>query len=148
MESDPIDFIPSILLTPSILLRGSLNCGNSKSVQKRPSKADIATVIASAAIPIIVLLCGMQSGLPYSFFILLRIVVCIGAFVFWAISAGEKHGNMVVLFVSICVLYNPVFPVHLAREIWIVFNVATIAIFCIGFAFWWTGLRQRRTQRD
>lgn len=115
-----------------------------KPTQKPPSKADFAAVVASAAIPILVLLWGMQPGNPYGYFVFLRMVVCFGAFVFFAIFAGEKRETLVMLFVAIAILYNPLIPVHLTREKWFVFNVTTIAAFGVGFGLWWSGLRQRR----
>ena len=119
-----------------------------KSERKPPSKADYAAVVASAAILIIVLLWGIQSGNPYGYYVFLRMVVSAGAFVFFSIFSGEKRKTLVVLFVAVAILYNPFFPVHLTREKWIVFNVATIAAFGIGFALWRVGLRQRRTSND
>lgn len=90
------------------------------------------------------LIWGMQPGNPYGYFDFLRIVVCIGAFVFAAIFAGQKLEMLVVFFAGIAILFNPLFPIHLARDKWLVIDAATIVAFGIGFGFWLAGLRQRR----
>lgn len=110
---------------------------------KTPTKGDIAAVVASAAIPMLALIWGMQPGNPYGYFVFLRIVVCLGAFVFAAIFAGQKRETLVVLFAGIAILFNPVFPIHLTRDKWLVIDAATIVMFAVGFGFWLAWLRQR-----
>lgn len=116
-----------------------------KSVLKTPTRADIAAVIASAAVPILALLWAIQPGNPYGYFVFLRIVVCFGAFVFAAIFAGEKREMLVVLFAGIAILFNPLFPVHLTRDKWLVFDALTIVAFSIGLGIWLVGWRKRRS---
>lgn len=108
-----------------------------------PSKADFAIIIASVVVPIIALLWAMQPGNPYGYYVFLRVVVCGEAFVFFSIFAGEKREFLVMLFLGIAILYNPFFPVHLSREKWLVFDVATIIAFIVGFVLWVGGVRKR-----
>ena len=117
-----------------------------KSALKTPTRADVAAVVGSAAVPILALLWAMQPGNPYGYFVFLRIVVCIGAFVFAAIFAGEKREMLVVLFAGIAILFNPLFPVHLTRDKWLVFDALTIVAFCIGLGIWLVGWRKRRSR--
>ena len=65
---------------------------------------------------------------PYGYYILLRIVVC-GIFAFLALKAHElkQEGWVWVLSIT-AVVYNPIFQVHLNRQIWFVVNVATIGL--------------------
>lgn len=111
---------------------------------KTPTKGDIAAVVASAVIPMLALIWGMQSGSQYGYFVFLRIVVCLGAFVFAAIFAGQKRETLVVLFAGIAILFNPLFPIHLTLDKWLVIDAATIVMFAVGFGFWLAWSRQRR----
>ena len=64
----------------------------------------------------------------YSYYILLRIVLC-GIFVFLAIKAHElKQVGWVWVLAITAVVYNPIVRVHLNREIWSIVNVATIGL--------------------
>lgn len=107
-----------------------------KPTPKKPTKSDIAAVIASAGVSVLVLVWGMQSGNPYGYFVFLRIVVCLGAFVFAAIFSGKKREMLVILFAGIAILFNPVFPIHLTREKWLVLDAVTIVAFCAGAGVW------------
>lgn len=114
-----------------------------KSVRKKPSKGDTAIVLACAAIPITVLIVGLQPGHSYDYFTFLRVVVFFGAFVYSALCAGEENELFKALFLLLAVLYNPFIPIHLNREIWVVINVATIASFVGGLIIWLRGLKYR-----
>lgn len=113
-----------------------------EATRRTPTKSDIATVVASAVIPVLALIWGMQPGNPYGYFTFLRIVVCFGAFVFAAIFVGQKRETLVAIFVGIAILFNPFFPVHLTRGTWLVIDATTIAVFAIGFGCWLAGLRR------
>ena len=111
---------------------------------KPPEAGDFVAVLASAAAPIAALAWGMTSGNPYGYFLFLRVVVCFGAFVFAAIAAGQGRRNLTVLFLGVVVLYNPLIPVHLTRDSWLVFNFATIAMFAYGSMVWLAKVRKDR----
>ena len=66
---------------------------------------------------------------PYGYYVLLRVVIC-GISVYLALRAYE-HQNMgwVWTLGIMAAVYNPIFRVHLTREIWSVVNVATMGIF-------------------
>ena len=71
---------------------------------------------------------------PYGYYILLRVVVC-GVCAFLASTANDSNrvGWTWALGVT-AVIYNPVFPLHLTREIWSVVNIATILM--LGVTVW------------
>jgi len=74
------------------------------------------------------LLWALNPDNPYGYYILLRWVSC-GVFAFLASKAlgAEQQGWVWMLGITAAV-YNPIFRVHLTREIWSVVNVSTIAI--------------------
>jgi len=64
----------------------------------------------------------------YGYYILLRWVCC-GIFAYLAFQALEieKQGWVWVLGIT-ALVYNPIFRVHLNRELWSIINVVTIGI--------------------
>ncbi len=67
--------------------------------------------------------------LPYGYYQLLRLVVCgSSAWIAWARYREQRWGWFAV-FAVVALAYNPLFRVHLAREIWSVANLVTIGIF-------------------
>ena len=76
----------------------------------------------------ITMLCIALMPLPYGYYTLLRIVIC-GASGLIALHEYEKKEELsawVLGFSFIAILYNPVIPVHLTREIWTPINIITI----------------------
>ena len=65
--------------------------------------------------------------MPYGYYGLLRILVC-GACLYLAVQAGNSASGWVWILGGCALLYNPIFKIHLGREIWSVVNVATIAL--------------------
>lgn len=72
---------------------------------------------------------------PYGYYQLLRLVVCsCAAIIAWGY---HRHGNGVGLkgisLLCMALLFNPVFPIHLEREIWIIFNLLGATLFSVLF---------------
>lgn len=79
---------------------------------------------------------------PYGYYVLLRVVVC-GISIYLALRAYEQQNMGWVWTLGImAAVYNPIFRVHLTREIWSVVNVVTMGIF---IATIWTVPRQPTT---
>ena len=78
-----------------------------------------------------VLLAAALLPWPYGYYHLLRLVVC--AVSGWIAYEQWKHDDAisgwVVAFGGVALLYNPLMPVHLSREIWSVLNLASAALF-------------------
>lgn len=71
---------------------------------------------------------------PYDYYRLLRWVVCAAAvYVAWW-GWSTKRPWMAWVWAVIAVTFNPVFPIHLTRQIWQVLNVAGAILFA-GAAF-------------
>lgn len=68
---------------------------------------------------------------PYGFYNLLRLAVC--AVSAWLAYEQWKHDNAasgwMVALSAVALLYNPVIPIHLTREIWIVLNLISAGVF-------------------
>lgn len=74
------------------------------------------------------LLWAFNPANPYGYYTLLRLA-CFGVFAYLALQtfAEKKRGWTWVLAIT-AAIYNPVFRVHLTRDIWSVVNVVTILI--------------------
>lgn len=68
---------------------------------------------------------------PYGFYNLLRLAICTVSA--WLAYEQWKHDDAVsgwvVALGGTALLYNPLIPIHLTREIWTVLNVAAAGVF-------------------
>ena len=78
------------------------------------------------------LLWALNTINPYGYYVLLRFVCC-GVFSYLAFRTFKqnKQGWTWVLGVT-AVVYNPIFRVHLNRDIWSIVNIVTIVIAVIS----------------
>jgi len=113
---------------------------------KSMSWADFAVTVLVTIVPVLVLLLALAPGHPYGYFIFLRWVVCVAALIFLPMFHGHQLYGWMYAFGFIALLYNPIFRVHLTRDIWMVLNVVTIVVFAAGFVVIWT--RSRRTAKE
>ena len=68
---------------------------------------------------------------PIGFYTLLRIVVC-GSALFLVSILWERNRAISGWLIAIAVLFNPIFPIWLTKEIWAVLNAGTAVIFSIA----------------
>ena len=64
---------------------------------------------------------------PYGFYVLLRLVVCsaAGLLTYNEYSLRGTVSGWTIVLASVMLLFNPIVPVHLTREIWAPINIAT-----------------------
>lgn len=90
--------------------------------------------IIASIISIIFLFLAFIEGWPYGFFMLLRIVICgTTAYLAW-LAYRYKKEFWKWAFGFIAILFNPFFPVHLGRELWLLIDLIT-AVFLIASLF-------------
>ncbi len=88
--------------------------------------------LAVYAIIAVVMLVGALWEWPYVYYGALRIITCLVA-VFIAVFAHHQKRIVVTwLFGFVAVLFNPVVPVHLTREIWVPVDLVTAALIVLG----------------
>lgn len=69
---------------------------------------------------------------PYGYYVLLRWVVCgVAAYSAFKSLELEKSG-WVWVFGFIAILFNPIIPIHLTREVWAPVDIAGALIFIIS----------------
>ena len=72
--------------------------------------------------------------LPYGYFVFLRIVVCGGtAFLAWQHNTRIGLGVWVFTLGGLAILFNPLIPIHLTKQIWAVLDVGAAAILVVHF---------------
>lgn len=73
--------------------------------------------------------------LPYAYYTFLRLAIC-AVSVFLAYQHFVHQDSVdkwVVLLAAIALLYNPLIPIYLTREIWIVLNLIAATAFVLHF---------------
>ena len=66
----------------------------------------------------------------YGFYTAVRLVVSVSA----AIVAWQNHqkftfNNWTFIFISVALIFNPIFPVYLSREVWIPIDIVVAILF-------------------
>lgn len=70
--------------------------------------------------------------LPYGYYTLLRWVVTISAlFSAWVVHDSE-HTFWVFLMGGIAILFNPIIPVHLTKDIWVIIDLIVATLFLVS----------------
>ena len=74
--------------------------------------------------------------LPYGYYQLLKLVIFLAGgwigFQFWT----RGRTMQAVPFILMALLFNPIFPVHLSRGMWMVLNVGGAILFAVGMWAW------------
>ena len=74
--------------------------------------------------------------LPYGYYTLLRVVVCLAAIVIAADSHDKPNaGAWPLAFIALAIIFNPIFPLHLGRTVWLPVDIAAALIFA-GHLWW------------
>jgi hypothetical protein len=80
-------------------------------------------------------LVGAIGPWPYGYFTLLRFVVCIAALwlAYLDYQLEEKVGPWVLALGVAAILFNPIIPVHLTRDIWFFLDLGMAALLGLHF---------------
>ena len=73
--------------------------------------------------------------MPYGYYQFLRIVITIVAGISAYNSFLAKQKTWFYIFIPILILYNPILPIHLDKEIWLPLNLLTFMIFLVYIFF-------------
>ena len=92
------------------------------------SNQKILTIIASGF-----LFVALFDGLPYGYFTLLRFVVCaVGAYIAYKTYEKDNESLLIWLFGGIAILFNPIIPIHLTREVWWFIDLIVGGVFLLS----------------
>jgi FtsH-binding integral membrane protein len=92
------------------------------------SNKSIVTIIASG-----LLFIALSDGLPYGYFTFLRFVVCaVGAYLAYKTYEVSKESLWVWAFAGIAILFNPIIPIYLQREQWVIIDLIVGVFFLLS----------------
>tara|TARA_A100001011_G_C13885015_1_gene664567 strand:- start:54 stop:371 length:318 start_codon:yes stop_codon:yes gene_type:complete len=75
--------------------------------------------------------------LPYGYYNLLRLVVTISGGISSFNAFKNKNEGIAIIFGIICLLFNPIFPIYMIKDDWILID------FIVGIFFLVSGLREK-----
>lgn len=84
--------------------------------------------VLSSVIPSVMLILAMFSRLPYSYYVLLRWVVC----VCWFIQAANCF-FFILPGLGVSILFNPISPFRFTYNQWVILDLVALVFFLIGF---------------
>lgn len=79
---------------------------------------------------IVLLLLGIIGGLPSDFYFILRWVIC-GSGIYYGLTLNKIKSNNITspLLFFISIVFNPIIPFYLGRELWLLVDAFTFIIF-------------------
>jgi hypothetical protein len=78
------------------------------------------------------LLLGIPTGWPYSYYILLRWIISIAS-IFIAYSFyNSKLQAWALIFGAVAILFNPIVPIYFAKSTWVIFDFIGACLFFIA----------------
>jgi len=84
--------------------------------------------VSATSVACALLLIGIEVNLPYQYYVILRFTVCgVAALLAKEFFVYPERGWKYCMFV-LAIVYNPILPIHLVREIWTPINYVTIPI--------------------
>ncbi len=89
---------------------------------------DLPTSFVAAAVVAAAMLVLALADWPYGYYQLLRVVVCAVAVWGAVLTYGMEKQGWTWLLGALAVLFNPVFPIYLEREVWAFIDVATAVL--------------------
>jgi len=103
---------------------------NASAVPSRSvAPVEVLVILATVSVAVGIL------PLPYGFYMLLRLIICLAAGVGFVRAWEERRTGWLWIYGVLAVLYNPVLPIHLLlRPLWIVANLVTIVLLWVGLS--------------
>lgn len=84
----------------------------------------------------ILLLLGIPTGWPYSYYILLRWIIFISSAIVAYGFYNSKLQAWALVFGAMAILFNPIIPVYLSKSTWVIFDFIGAALFFMaGYSF-------------
>ena len=88
----------------------------------------------SELVRLIAFICGIASllailPLPYGYYLSLRGLLFGSCILMGFVLKDIKNKNWLYVIISIAIIFNPLFPIHLTRLIWMPINLLTAGIF-------------------
>lgn len=89
--------------------------------------------VAARIVAAILLIVAIPEGWPYGYFVFLRWVVAASAVLIVIHSYQNQQVFWVSVFVLVAILFNPIAPIHLNKETWVILDALTALLFIVSF---------------
>ena len=86
----------------------------------------------ASGISIIMLLLAIPTFWPYGYYVLLRWVVALTAVFLLCLAYESKKTFWLFLMGLVAILFNPIIPVHLDKEIWVIIDFVAAVMFLVS----------------
>ena len=72
---------------------------------------------------------------PVGFDTFVKMIICFssGTIIFYGFKSAKGINETIIIFSLILILFNPVFPIHLEKELWLPINLLTSGIYIYGY---------------
>ena len=72
---------------------------------------------------------------PVGFDTFVKMIICFssGTIIFYAFKSAKGINETIIIFSLILILFNPVFPIYLEKELWLPINLFTSGIYIYGY---------------
>ncbi|MDC0632381.1 hypothetical protein OAP22_00460 [Candidatus Pelagibacter ubique] len=69
------------------------------------------------------------------FYVFIKMIICFTsvAIIFYGFKSAKGINETIVIFSLILILFNPVFPILLEKELWLLINLLTSGIYIYGY---------------
>ena len=86
-------------------------------------------------IPAGLLIVSNLTTFPVSFDTFVKMIICFssGTIIFYGFKSAKGINETIIIFSLILILFNPVFPIHLEKELWLPINLLTSGIYIYGY---------------
>jgi Ni,Fe-hydrogenase I cytochrome b subunit len=86
-------------------------------------------------VPVLLLIIAPIFKFQYGFYVFLRLVIFItsGAIIYYSYQNTKEINLTVVIFCFIMMLFNPIIPVHLSREVWLPIDFIVAGVY--GYSY-------------
>ena len=85
-----------------------------------------------SAISIIMLFLAIPTFWAYGYYVLLRWVVTISAVFLLSLAYESKKTFWLFLMGIVAILFNPIIPVHLDKETWVIIDIIVAVLFLVS----------------
>jgi len=84
---------------------------------------------------IIMLLLAVPPIWPYSYYSLLRVIICVSSAYLSLLSFNKGKEGWGWVFIVIAVLFNPIAPIYLGKESWVVIDIVAAIIYSVSIFY-------------
>ena len=86
-------------------------------------------------IPAVLLIISNLVIFPVGFDTFVKMIICFssGKIIFYGFKSAKGINETIVIFSLILILFNPVVPIYLDRELWLLINLLTSGIYIYGY---------------